>query len=162
MHISYFTATDSDASASSSTVSQNQHVPAIPTDIASPSGKKKRFMTTPILVITNESGSAIPGDDDMVPDNIHVMHEQDSNTVSNGQHIAISEAAHSHIRIDTCTQRLTSSQQQWLSIQKDYYIQQVGNKFLEADRNTLYFHTMENYNIRRYHISAVQGPLGIW
>lgn len=32
-------------------------------------------MTTPILVITNESGSAIPGDDDMVPDNIHVMHE---------------------------------------------------------------------------------------
>lgn len=33
---------------------------------------------------------------------------------------------------------------------------------MEADRNTLYFHTMENYNIRRYHISAVQGPLGIW
>ncbi|XP_026416958.1 uncharacterized protein LOC113312421 [Papaver somniferum] len=60
------------------------------------------------------------------------------------------------------TQYLTNSLQTWLAIQKEYFMQQDGDKFLEADRNTFYFHSMTNFNKRRSHIHAIQGPLGLW
>ncbi|XP_026384103.1 uncharacterized protein LOC113279643 [Papaver somniferum] len=36
------------------------------------------------------------------------------------------------------------------------------DKFLEADRNTSYFHSITNYNKRRSTINSIQGHLGIW
>ncbi|XP_026417388.1 uncharacterized protein LOC113312869 [Papaver somniferum] len=57
---------------------------------------------------------------------------------------------------------LSSSLQQWLLIQKEFFMQKAGDKFLEADRNTSYFHSIVNYNKRRSTINSIQGPLGIW
>ncbi|XP_026451075.1 uncharacterized protein LOC113351275 [Papaver somniferum] len=57
---------------------------------------------------------------------------------------------------------LSSSLQQWLSIQNKFFMQKAGDKFLEADRNTSYFHSIVNYNRRRSTINSIQGPLGIW
>ncbi|XP_026377928.1 uncharacterized protein LOC113272285 [Papaver somniferum] len=59
------------------------------------------------------------------------------------------------------TRYLTNSLQTWLSIQKEYFMQQSSDKFLEADMNTSYFHSMANFNKRRSHIHAIQGPLGL-
>ncbi|XP_026383682.1 uncharacterized protein LOC113279193 [Papaver somniferum] len=57
---------------------------------------------------------------------------------------------------------LSSSLQQWLLIQKEFFMQKAGDKFLEADGNTTYFHSIVNYNKRRSTINSIQGPLGIW
>ncbi|XP_026417593.1 uncharacterized protein LOC113313084 [Papaver somniferum] len=57
---------------------------------------------------------------------------------------------------------LSSSLQQWLLIQKEFFMQKAGDKFLEEDRNTSYFHSIVNYNKRMSTINSIQGPLGIW
>ncbi|XP_026397042.1 uncharacterized protein LOC113291761 [Papaver somniferum] len=57
---------------------------------------------------------------------------------------------------------LSSSLQQWLLIQKEFFMQKTCDKVLEADRNTSYFHSIVNYNKRRSTINSIQGPLGIW
>ncbi|XP_026451504.1 uncharacterized protein LOC113351785 [Papaver somniferum] len=58
--------------------------------------------------------------------------------------------------------QLGNSLQHWLSVQKEYFMQQAGDEFLEADRNTSYFHFVANFNKRRSNINAIQGPLGLW
>ncbi|XP_026458732.1 uncharacterized protein LOC113359284 [Papaver somniferum] len=58
--------------------------------------------------------------------------------------------------------RLSSSLQQWLSIHKEFFMQKSGDKFIETDRNTSYFHSLANYNKKKSNINAIQGPLGIW
>lgn len=58
--------------------------------------------------------------------------------------------------------QLSNSLQTWLTIQKEYFIQQAGDKFLEVDKNTYYFHSLANFNKRRSNVHAIKGPLGIW
>ncbi|XP_026419800.1 uncharacterized protein LOC113315756 [Papaver somniferum] len=60
------------------------------------------------------------------------------------------------------TQYLTNSLQTWLSIQREYFMQQASDKFLEADMSTSYFHSMANFSKRRSHIHDIQGPLVVY